>query len=804
MGRLTKAYAAFLGLSVVAGILVSAFMAPAAIAGSTVTRQGMDAFNALPDYLKIDPPDQYTTFWATQGGQPVQIAQFYFQNRVDVKWDQISQSVKDAAVATEDPRFYSEGGVDVLGILRGAASTVSGGGVQGGSSITQQYVKNVLVQRCEADNPVDANASSKTRLKQQTALNTCYKDAAGLSIGRKIQEIRYATGVSKQYSKQQILLGYLNLVGFGGQVYGVEAAAKYYFGTTAAKLSLNQSATLVAILNNPANLRIDQSEKANPDNNAKNGFKATKDRRDYVIDRMLVQHKITAEQASDAKKQPITPKITPTPTGCSSAQQHDAGYFCDYVQDTVLTDPAFGKTAADRQRFFRQGGINVYTTLDLDLQNTAQQSMDDVIPHSDPAMDLGSAQTSMEVGTGRVVTMVQNKTYTAGATSDPGATSVNYVAPYSYGQSSGFQMGSSFKPFVLADWLEKGHTLYQGVNGSSTWFNGNDFHSQCGSDVPYGGGSFQVLNDEPWENGYHSVLQGTTQSINTIYMNMAEQLNLCEVHELAKSMGVDSSNPADKWQPVPVSAIGSGNNVSPLQVAQAYAAFANGGVTCTPIVIDKITRTDTGKAVPVPKTKCTQAIPSDVADAVLYALKTVMTSGTGTLGNPYDGIPLAGKTGTAGENGHAVQNWIATTTSKVAQVTWVGNVSGTTSLRAQWFTNAATGRAVNGGDAKLVVAKPIIAALDAKYGGEDFPAPPSSLLYGQYYRPPVQTAPTTPTTEPTAPETQAPSQEPTQPAAPATQAPTTPTTPTQTTPAAPANPSGDEPSTNPNPSPAGQ
>ncbi|MFC4243357.1 transglycosylase domain-containing protein [Gryllotalpicola reticulitermitis] len=804
--KLSKAFGAFLGLSLLAGVLVGALLAPAAIAGTTVTKQGVEAFNSLPDYLKIEPPDQYTSFYATKGGQPVKIAQFYFQNRVDVKWNQVSQYVKDAAVSTEDPRFYSEGGIDVLGILRGAASTVSGNGVQGGSSITQQYVKNVLVQRCEADYPVDANAPTKTRDAQQTKLDTCYSDAAGQTVPRKIQEIRYATGVAKQYPKNDILLGYLNLVGFGGQVYGVEAAAKYYFNTTAAKLTLNESATLVAILNNPANLRIDQTAKTNVSSNPSNGFKATKDRRNYVLERMVKEHKITASVAAATEKQPITPHITPTPSGCQSAQQYDAGFFCSYVQQTVLNNSAFGKTAADRQALFRQGGINVYTTLDLDLQNTAQASMDSYLPHSDPALDLGGAQTSMEVGTGKVVTMVENKTYSESPDPPAGSTSVNYVTPSPYGGSIGFQMGSSFKPFVLADWLENGHTLYQGINGTSMWFNNSSFKSTCGSNAPYSdSGTFQVYNDTSSEYGYHTVLDGTTQSINTIYMNMAEQLNLCDVHQLAKKMGVDSGNPSTPWFTGPSSAIGSGNDVSPLQVAQAYAAFANGGTSCTPIVINSITRVDTGASVPVPKTTCTKAIPTDVANAVLYALKTVMTSGTGILGNPNDGVPLAGKTGTAGVNGNAgaTQNWIATTTSKVAQVTWVGNVEGTVGLRNQYFTNSQTGQVINGGDAKLIIARPIIAALNAKYGGAQFGAPPASLLYGGTSQAPVTTPQFTVPTVPTAPTTTAPTTAPTQPQPQTTTQPAAPPAPVVTPPAqsAPPAPAQSPPPTIPAPGP---
>jgi membrane peptidoglycan carboxypeptidase len=385
----------------------------------------------------------------------------------------------------------------------------------------------------------------------------------------------------------------------------------------------------------------------------------------------------------------------------------------------------------------------------------------------------------MEVGTGRVVTMAENKTYTDGATSDPGASAVNFNTPFEYGGSSGFQTGSSFKPFVLAEWLEKGYTLNQSVNGVSNYFNYADFQTTCGSTQPYGSGTFKVQNDASWENGVRSVLYGTEQSINTIYMAMAEKLNLCDVHKLAQSMGVDVANPNNKWQLVPTSAIGV-NSVSPIQMAQAYAAFANGGVTCTPVVIDKITRTDDGSSLAVPKTKCTQAIPKDIADAVIYALKTVMTGGTGVIANPHDGVPLFGKTGTSDS---ALQNWIVTSTSKVAQATWVGNLDQNpgTSLRSEHFVGTTNGKWISGGDAKLWVAQPIIAALNAQYGGEDWDAPPTSMIYGSnyYQRPATQapTAPTTPATPSTPQQTQQPPQttqttQPTQP--PASTAPATP------------------------------
>ncbi|MGN6127523.1 MAG: transglycosylase domain-containing protein, partial [Humibacter sp.] len=394
-------------MSAVAAVLMVAAVTPAAAVTSLAVSNATGVFDGLPDYLAPQPLDQTTTFYADKGGKEVPIATFYAQNREDVAWSAIAQSVKDAAVATEDPRFYSEGGIDLYGTVRGALSTASGKDVQGGSSITQQYVKNILVQRCDEQDAVDPEASAAVQKKQQAKFEACYRDAAGVTVQRKLQEIRFAIGLDKRYSKDQILLSYLNIVGFGGQVYGIQAAAEYYFGVDAKSLTLPQAATLIAILNNPNYLRIDnQSIKPSDnalDNSSKNGYAAAKDRRDYVLSRMLHNHTITKAQYTQAVATKVVPKITPKVSGCTSAVAYDAGFFCDYVERTILQNPAFGKTATAREDLFQQGGLKVYTTLNLDLQNVAQAAISSYIPPVYPGLDLGAANVSMEVGTGRVV-----------------------------------------------------------------------------------------------------------------------------------------------------------------------------------------------------------------------------------------------------------------------------------------------------------------------------------------------------------------------------------------------------------------
>lgn len=723
-GERVLALVGFVAAAVLAGVLVTAGVAPAIAAVGLAAGNSVAAFNGLPDYLKIRALPQTSTFYATQGGHEVPIATFYVQNRVGVAWSQVSQFVKDAAVAAEDPRFYSEGAIDLVGTIRAALSNASGSTVQGGSSITQQYVKNVRVMTCDLL-PQNAGAAPAVLAAQQKAAKECYANVAGDTIKRKIQEMRYAIGIDKSYTKDQILLGYLNIAGFGGSVYGVQAASQYYFGVDAKNLNVQQAATLIAMLNNPANLRIDQAKADNPANNAGNGFARTLSLRNYVLQRMLVHHKITDAHYQTAVKTKIIASIHPVASGCMSADTVHAGFFCNYVEGILANNPVFGKTANDRTTFLTQGGLKVYTTLNLDAQNVAQNAVSTYIPPTDPKLDIGAANVDMEVGTGRVVSMVENKSFNDTAGAPPGTTSINYSTDYNQGGSAGFQTGSSFKAYDLTAWLQEGHTIYQTVHAPSSGhvFPESQFAAPCVGN--FGATQWPVTNDGGEAGGSMSVLSATTNSVNTAFAQMGTQSNLCDISNAAKSLLVHSASPkSNPWEIVPPMILGT-NYISPLTMATAYAGIANKGVVCTPIAIDKIIQAD-GTQHPVPKTQCTQAIAPAIAAGVNYALQRVMTGGTATRADPFDGTQIMGKTGTTD---NSVQNWLVTSTTKVATATWVGNVTGSVSVRSQTFNN------VYGGDAKLVVAKPILAYLDQLYPAPPLPGADNTVLYGKNYQP---------------------------------------------------------------------
>lgn len=689
----------FIGMSAVAGLLVTAAVTPALAVTGMAASDSIGMFENLPSYLEIDPLAQGSTIYANQAGNAVPIATFYSQNRVNVGWDAIAPVVKDAAVASEDPRFYEHGGVDLTGTIRGAMMTALHRDVQGGSSITQQYVKNVLVQKCES-------------ITDKTKHDTCYHEATKTTPERKLKEMRLAISVEKKYSKDTILLNYLNITGFGGSVYGIEAAAHYYFNVAAKDLNLEQSATLIAMINNPNNLRID--EPANKVNGAADGYKLTKVRRDYVIDRMAVHKKITPKQQAEAKATPITPAITERPSGCATAVQYAAGHFCDYVEHVIKNDPALGKTSDDRYATLARGGLKVYTTLDLDLQAVAQDAISSRVPPTRDGIDLGSAAVSAELNTGRIITMVQNRPFNNTSVEVPGTTAVNYNTDIGYGGSEGFQTGSAYKAFSLVAWLQSGHSLNQVVDGTSNHLSFSQFHNSC-EDI--GGGVWNVANDEG-PGGRYSVLEATAESVNTVFAKMGTMMDLCSIKKAAESLGVHEAN-GEPLQSNPSSILGT-NYISPLTMATAFGGIANAGKVCTPVAIDKIVKLD-GTELPATPSTCTQGIDPKVAAGVTYALQGPMTHGTATAANPRDGIPIMGKTGTTDES---LENWLVTSTSKIATATWVGNIQGSTPLRSLSFDGT------GGANIKFYIARQILTALNARYGGDDFPSVDNSLRFG--------------------------------------------------------------------------
>jgi len=370
----------FTGLSALAGALGIALLAPLAIVGGFFASAGITIFENLPDYIKPVNASQSSTLYATQAGEPIKVANFYHENRISVTYDEMSVNVRNAVVATEDPRFFEHGGVDVIALIRATLTNAAmGGGGPGGSTITMQYVKNSLVEAANLTGDKDAIEAARVP-----------------TIDRKLREIRLAVALEQEASKQDILAGYLNLSFFGNQINGIEAASNYYFGVKAKDLDIPQAALLAGMLKSPNDYKPDTEE----------NLVRAKNRRDYVINNMRDAGYITGEQASTAKATPITVNLTETPSGCESNQT--TAFFCDYVVWTIRNNSEFGPTQEDRENLLRRGGLEIYSTIDLNAQSAAQRATMTWAP-SDAPSQIGSATVSVEVGTGRILAMAETE-----------------------------------------------------------------------------------------------------------------------------------------------------------------------------------------------------------------------------------------------------------------------------------------------------------------------------------------------------------------------------------------------------------
>jgi membrane peptidoglycan carboxypeptidase len=702
--------AGLLGFSVLAGILVTVMVTPALAVTSMTANSSIGLFDSLPEYETIGDQPQQNQIIANYDGVPTVIATVYSQNRQEVAWDDVVQYVKDAAVAGEDIRFYQHGGVDIQGVIRAAIkNSVSGGISSGASTLSMQLVKNLAIQE----------ALQAPTIKEQ---NKGVKDAQKTSFDRKLKEMKLAIGLEKRYSKQQILLAYLNIAGFGGNTYGIESAAQRYYGTTAKDLTLEQAASLMAIVQQPTarSLDGDPTDKA-----TLKRYKANQERRDVILKNMFVAKMITKAQLDEAlavKVDATTVKLTPPKAGCIAADPY-AMQFCDYIVRSVPDLDALGSTPDERKANWKIGGYKIYTSLDLALQHVAQDAVRQYVPNTETRFQFGSSSTTIESGTGRILTMAQNKVFDDSLAGGGITTSaINFNTDFDYGGSGGFQVGSTYKIFTLLNWLDHGHGLNEVVNALPRTENQSSFMDSCDGvpgDHPYGG-TYKFKNDTP-ETGTRTVMAATAASVNGAFVSMALQLDLCDTKNIALRFGVHTAYSKDdpstkfvenKILSNPSSILGT-NDISPLTLAAAYAGVANNGVFCKPIAVDKVVDSH-GKELPGQQPDCSMAIDPEVDAAAQWALAGAMN---GYAANPRDGTPHIGKTGTTNDS---KQTWIVSSSTKVTTVVWVGNITGTFPIR----------KVKNGGNLRHLISKQIMLAADKRYGGSTFPPPPQRLLTG--------------------------------------------------------------------------
>ncbi len=476
------------------------------------------------------------------------------QDRYVVPVGKMPEDLLEAVIAIEDARYYEHNGVDYIGVLRALAIDIAEGRVaQGGSTITMQYAKEAFLT------------------SEQTWI-------------RKIRQAMVALELERKYSKDQIIEFYLNRIYLGSGAYGVEAAARTYFGKSAEDLALHEAALIAGLIQRPGEV----SPFINPE--------ASLGRRNVVLDRMEELAFTSPDAIAAAKALPLSVKDfrgnddTPVP------------FFIDYVKNEISNE--FGPAA------IFQSGFRIYTTIDQDLQKHARYSIDSILDRSgDPT----AAIASMEVETGYIRAMTGGKDYENNK--------------FNLATQGKRQPGSAFKPFVLATALNEKMSIY------------STFSAPGSIRLNYFGTKWKVSNYSNKGMGRISLATAMIKSTNTVFAQLILKVGPKDVVKMANDLGIESKINSD-----PAIALGGlERGVSPMEMANAYSTFARRGEAVKPIAITKITDAD-GNIIREYTAERKRVMAQADADAMNAVLQSVVKSGTGT--RAYIGRAVAGKTGT--------------------------------------------------------------------------------------------------------------------------------------------------------------
>ncbi|WP_058234603.1 transglycosylase domain-containing protein [Devriesea agamarum] len=650
-----------LAVCTLSGILLASLLLPAVTVTSAAADQGVKMFNELPDELDVQPLNEASRIEAADGSL---LAMFYTENRIMLPLDQISPNIQHAIVAIEDRRFYEHGGVDPKGLLRALVSNQLHKNTQGASTLTQQYVKNTLlmdaVQRGDKEGVAEAT--------EQTYLRKAREAKLAMSLESRLTNKHHG---DVRAAKNEILNGYLNVAQFGPSQYGVETASRHYFSKNAKDLTVGEAALLAGITNAPNAYDPVSHPKA-----------ATK-RRNEVLAEMKAQGYINQQQFDEAKNTPVESmlKIQNFTPGCAEAK--GSGFFCDYVTRVLLNDPAFGKTFKDRQRLLYGGGLTIKTTLDPSKQKIAEDILERRVP-STSSNGFGHTIVTVEPGTGNIVVMAENRTFNPHEQVKPGETALNYNVPRVFGGSNGFPVGSTFKAFVLTEWLMTGHSVYDTVATRRQPI--STYPAKC---LPRG----RWMDTQPYDPDnavsvplppMQTALDATKYSVNTSYAQMAHQMDLCDIASRARSLGaipasVSPDSPKTTEMPVnelfkgligPSSVVLGEIPIAPLEMAAAYATFPADGKYCKPRAILEV-KDRNGKDLPFTGEQCKQEVPKPVADAVQYTLEQDLQDPRATgKGHTIPGHDAGGKTGTASMQYHG---WYVGFTKQLSTAVWFGH-----------------------------------------------------------------------------------------------------------------------------------
>ncbi len=618
-------------VAVVLGVVTAGLVIPFAGLAGVGTQNLADTMDDLPQELDTQDLRQRSLILDANGDL---LATIYVDggNRVYVPLRDIDRDMTKAIVAIEDYRFYDHGPLDLRGTLRAMVTNqASDGVVQGGSTITQQLVKLTLQQQAGTAEELAA-ASDDT-------------------YARKFNELRYAAALEENHTKDWILERYLNTAYFGDGVYGIQMAAKHYFGVDASGLKVKQAALLAGMVKNPTEY--------DPTNNEDKAIA----RRNVVLDRMAELNVISREKADKLKEQALGLDVQESQNGCVSTK---APFFCDYVLDWLSKDKRLGATPAERLLLLQTGGLTIKTTVDVGMQATSDNAVRAHVFQQDQAI---GALAVIEPGTGNVKALAQSRPM--GTKKKAGETYINYVVPQKFGDSQCCQAGSTFKIFTLAAALEMGIPLNESIYSPAVkTFNFEDF-ATCPGEPEFGYGTFVVPNST--SSGTMNMYTGTRLSVNTFYMALEQETGVCAPFEMAQAMGVDLTNPRGDRQGngaelIPNFTLGT-PSASPLEMAEAYATAAARGLHCDSRPVTEILDSAGNQIRDYPST-CTQVMEQSTADAINDVLRGVIEGGFAEA-QALD-QPAAGKTGTT-DGGNSV--WFVGYTPQLAAAAMIGGAN---------------------------------------------------------------------------------------------------------------------------------
>ncbi|MEV1156958.1 transglycosylase domain-containing protein [Micromonospora chokoriensis] len=615
---------------VIAGVLAGLVLAAAALPAALVFGIGFSnlstPYSELPNTLRTPPTAQRSNLYANDG--TTLITSFYQEDRVDVPLHEVAPVMRQAIVAAEDVRFYQHSGVDLRGVARAFTANKSGGRTrQGASTLTMQYVRNVL--------------STDPRLTEAQRVA-----ATEVTTVRKLQEMRYALALERELDKEQILTRYLNIAYFGAGAYGIAAASKRYFSRSPADLTLAQAALLAGLVRSP-----DSDDPINGDADS------ALERRAYVLERLVESGQVPVDVAAAARAEPLQLQPSETPNDCTGVPEthNDWGFFCDWFTRWWSSQAAFGASADERQRTLRRGGFSIVSSLDPAVQKaTTEQVLKIYRPTDAEAVPTAVVQP----GTGRVLAMSVNRAYSVqdnpvGQKNRPNT--VNQLVAGG-GAIEGYQGGSTFKLFTMLAALESGLPLSTEFVAPTQLLTRFPVTGQASCD-----GRWCPANASPSSmDGPRTMWSAFGRSVNTYFAWLTEKVGADRVVEMAERLGIVLRADSDanlarygakNWGPFTLGVAAT----TPLDLATAYATVAAEGTWCAPLPVVSITDSG-GRPVDAAKPDCRQVLDADVARAATDASRCPV--GDQSMYGRCDGAtaprlraqvgrPVAGKTGSS-------------------------------------------------------------------------------------------------------------------------------------------------------------